>query len=213
VNPPDSASWSFPVALPEANHAADDTRWFYEEVQPYEARLRSYLRHRFPTIADIDDIVQETYARLLRERQAGKVFEARSYLFPVARNVVIDIFRRSRTVAIGGLGEIAELAVLEDKPDAAESAARDQELELLYEAISLLPDRCREIFSLRRLEGLSYREIGQRLGVSEKTVDAHLCNAIFRVRQYFIAQGVSRGVLQGCNEFSPDRAGAAAVKP
>ena len=106
VIPPDSASWSLPVTLPESGgasaRAAEETRWFREEVQPYEARLRSYLRHRFPTIADVDDIVQETYARLLRERQAGKVFEPRSYLFPVARNVVIDIFRRSRTVAAAG---------------------------------------------------------------------------------------------------------------
>jgi RNA polymerase sigma-70 factor (ECF subfamily) len=182
---------------------ADQARWFHEEVQPYEGKLRSYLRHRFPTIADVDDIVQETYARLLRERQAGKTFEPRSYLFPVARNVAIDIFRRSRTVAIGGLGEMADLGVLEEKPDAAESASQDQEVELLFEAISLLPERCREIFSLRRFHGLTHREIATQLGISVNTVDTQLCTAIFRCRQYFLARGVVRGRLQASNELKP----------
>lgn len=210
-----SASWSFSVALPElaaADRAGEQTRWFREEVQPYEAKLRAYLRQRFPTIGDVDDIVQETYARLFRERQAGKMFEARSYLFPVARNVAFDIFRRSRTIAIGGLGEMDGLGVLEERPDAAECASRDQELELLHEAIRLLPERCREVFSLRRLQGLSHRAIAEKLGISENTVDAQLCNAIFRCRQYFVARGVTRGRLQYLNELPTTRTPPAPAK-
>jgi RNA polymerase sigma factor (sigma-70 family) len=192
------APWSPPVA--SADGAADRTRelarWFAEEVLPYDAKLRGYLRHRFPTISDIDDIVQETYARVFRERAAGKMFEARSYLFPVARNLAIDIFRSSRTVAIGGSGEMARLGTFAEGPDAAESASHDQELELLREAIRALPARCREVFSLRRFGGLTHREIAEKLGISENTVDAQLCNAIFRCRQYFVSRGVSRGRVQ-----------------
>jgi RNA polymerase sigma-70 factor (ECF subfamily) len=180
-------------------------RWFREEVQPHEAKLRAYLRHRFPTIKDVDDIVQETYARLFRERRAGRTFDARAYLFPVARNVAFDIFRRSRSVAIGGLGEMAGLGVLEEKPDAAETASHRQELELLEQAIALLPERCRTVFTLRRLQGLSHRAIAEQLGISENTVDAQLCTAIFRCRQYFIAHGVSRGRLQGMNTLPSGR--------
>jgi RNA polymerase sigma-70 factor (ECF subfamily) len=203
VSSPQSVSWSFPVSLPAETVGSDHARWFAEEVQPYEGKLRAYLRHRFPTIGDVDDIVQETYARLFRERQAGKTFEARSYLFPVARNVAFDIFRRNRAIAIGGLGEMAGLGVLEERPDAAETACHDQELELLHEAIRLLPERCREVFALRRLQGLSHREIAERLGISENTVDAQLCNAIFRCRQYFVAHGVTRGRLQALGEINP----------
>ena len=199
-------SWPLPLALPEPCSAVPPdvelARWFREEVQPYEEKLRAYLRHRFPTISDVDDIVQETYARLFRERRAGKTFEARSYLFPVARNVAFDIFRRSRTIAIGGLGEMAGLGVLEERPDAAEAASHDQELDLLHEAIQLLPERCREIFALRRLQGLSHREIATKLGISENTVDAQLCNALFRCRQYFVSRGVARGRLQNLNAFA-----------
>src|SRR5262249_11803658 len=155
--------------------AAEQTRWFLEEVQPYEAKLRAYLRHRFPTVGDVDDIVQETYARLFRERRAGQGFEAAPFLFPVAAHVAFDIFRRNRTIAVGGLGEMDGLGVLEERPDAAEFASHNQEIELLQEAIRMLPERCREVFSLRRLQGLTHREIAERLGISENTVDAQLC--------------------------------------
>ena len=186
-----------PIASPSGTDGTRDlASWFAEEVLPYEAKLRGYLRHRFPTISDVDDIVQETYARLFRERRAGKTFEARSYLFPVARNLAIDLFRGSRTVAIGGTGEIARLGAFTEEPDAAESASHDQELELLHEAIQALPARCREVFSLRRFGGMTHREIAEKMGISENTVDAQLCNAIFRCRQYFVARGVSRGRMQ-----------------
>jgi RNA polymerase sigma factor (sigma-70 family) len=198
-------SWPSPVVLNEAvlpsEPEAEQARWFIQEVQPHEATLRGFLRQRFPTIGDIDDIVQETYARLFRERRAGRVFEARSYLFPVARNVAIDTFRRNRTIAFGGLGEIDRLGVLEERPDAAEAASYHQEIELLHEAIARLPERCREIFALRRLHGLSHREIALKLGISENTVDAQLCNGLFRCRQHFIARGVSRGRLQQLNDL------------
>lgn len=201
------------VALPErraaSEPAADQAQWFTEEVQPHEEKLRAYLRHRFPTISDVDDIVQETYARQFRERRAGRRFEARSYLFPVARNVAFDTFRRNRTIAIGGLGEMAGLGVLEETPDAAERASHDQEVELLHEAIRQLPERCRAVFALRRFEGLTHREIARKLGISENTVDAQLCTAIFRCRQYFVAHGVSRGRLQDLNELPVARTAAA----
>jgi RNA polymerase sigma-70 factor (ECF subfamily) len=211
VSSSNSAPWTFPVALSSRDNvpapSGEHARWFVEEVQPFEGKLRAYLHHRFPTIGDVDDVVQETYARVFRERRAGKVFEARSYVFAVARNVAFDTFRRSRTIAIGGLGEMAGLGVLEERPDAAESASQEQELELLEEAIQSLPERCRAVFTLRRFHGLSHREIGAQLGISDNTVDAHLCTAIFRCRQFFVARGVSRGRLQSLNAFPAGRSG------
>lgn len=75
-----------PVRLPQSEH----TRWFVEEVQPHESSLRSYLRCMFPSLPDIDDLVQESYARLIRAREAGRVSYVKAFPFTTARNAALD---------------------------------------------------------------------------------------------------------------------------
>ncbi len=175
-----------PVSPPNA----DQTRWFIEEVHPHEPALRAYLHGSFPTLRDIDDLVQEAYARLIRARNAGPVGHPKAYLFATARNAALDLFRRGKIVSIDGLAEIDQLSVLEEGPDAAERASHDQEIEILTDAIRGLPDRCRQILTMRRLEGLSHREIATALGISEHTVNAQLAIGVLRCRKHLINHGV-----------------------
>jgi RNA polymerase sigma factor (sigma-70 family) len=168
----------------------DQARWFAEEVHPHEPELRAFLRRHFPTVQDIDDLVQEAYMRLLRARHAGSIAEPRAYLFTTARNIACDLFRRQRPVSIEDLAETQRMAVVEDKADAAETASHSQEIELLIAAVQALPPRCREVVTLRKLHGLSYRDIAVRLGISENTVNAQLAIGLVRCRQYLAARGV-----------------------
>lgn len=170
--------------------AADDARWFLDEVRPHEPTLRSWLRSKFPSLPDLDDIVQETYARLFRARRhRGRIERPKPYLYATARNAALDVFRHERVVSVERLTENAGLAVLDHGPDAAEAASRDDELALLAEAIRTLPPRCREILILRKLHGLSQKQIAEKLGLAENTVAAQAslgvkkCAAFFRERQ------------------------------
>ena len=92
--------------------ASNLSKWFAEEVQPHEPALRAYLLRSFPSLADIDDLVQEAYARLVRARNAGKVSEARPYLFAMARNMACDVFRRSKIISFTGLADLDRLPVV-----------------------------------------------------------------------------------------------------
>ncbi|MBM3853877.1 MAG: RNA polymerase sigma factor, partial [Verrucomicrobia bacterium] len=168
---------------------ADDARWFMEQIQPHEAALRTYLRGRFSSLQDVDDLVQETYARLLRAREIGRASLTRAYLFTVARNVALDVLRHRHAVPIMALEEIDRWAVVEDQPDAAEALSHQQELDLLADAIRTLPPRCGEIVRLRRIAGLSYQDIAARLGVTESTVNAQLAIGLIRCRHYLSAHG------------------------
>jgi RNA polymerase sigma-70 factor (ECF subfamily) len=165
-------------------------KWFAEEVQPHEPALRAYLRRSFPSLADIDDLIQETYARLVRARRAGKVDEARPYLFATARNTACDVFRRSRIISITGLAEIECVPVVEERPATGEALARAQEVELLRDAIAALPPRCRQVFTLCKLYGRSHREVAQQLGISEHTVNAQIALGLLRCRDFLRARGV-----------------------
>jgi RNA polymerase sigma factor (sigma-70 family) len=165
-------------------------RWFAEEVRPHEPALRAYLRGRFPSLTDIDDLVQETYARIFRARWAGELNEVRPYLFAVARNAAVDLCRRNHSTVVGSMAEIDPQSVVEERPDSAELVSHEQELELLHEAIRALPERCREVFTLRKLQGLSHREIAAKLGISENTIEGQISIGVFRCRQYLAQRGV-----------------------
>jgi RNA polymerase sigma factor (sigma-70 family) len=173
-----------PLSRPE------QSRWFSEEVQPHEPELRAYLRGRFPSLGDIDDIVQETYARLFRLKRAGSLEETRPYLFATARNTAIDIFRHRGTISLEPLAEISDSDVVEERPGVAEALSRAQEIDILHQAIDALPGRCREILVLRKLQGCSHREIAQRLGISENTVNAQIALGVLRCRAFLRARGV-----------------------
>ncbi len=170
---------------------SEQARWFVEEVQPHESSLRAYLRGVFPLLPDVDDLVQESYARLIRARATGRVSYAKAFLFTTARNAALDFFRRRKVVSIDGVADLAALRVAEDRPDAAEAVNRQQELEMLAAAVRDLPDRCRQVLTLRLLYGLAHKEIAVELRISEHTVKAQLAKGMRRCADYFQQRGVS----------------------
>ena len=186
VPPPGSDSSAAAASTADAGAA----RWFTEQVQPHEFSLRAYLRTRFPQLRDLDDLVQEAFARVVRKRMSGPVTSPKSLLFTTARNAAFDIFRRQRIVHIEGIADLESLHVLEETPDAAESASHAQEIQLVADAIRALPTRCRQVFTLRKIYGLSYREIAEQLNISENTVNAQITMGVERCRQYLVERGV-----------------------
>jgi RNA polymerase sigma factor (sigma-70 family) len=179
---------TLPLPLPISPLDATVAEWFAREVHPHEPKLRAWLQARFPTLTDVDDLVQESYARLLHARQSGRLENPKSYLFATARHAALDFFRRRRIVAIEAVEEIDALPVLEEQPGVAESLERAQELRLLSEAMAMLPDRCRQAIVLQKLHGLSYREIAERLGITESTVNAQIAKGVVRIRDFMRAR-------------------------
>ncbi len=165
-------------------------RWFSEDVKPYEPALRAYLSKRFPSLPDHDDIVQETYTRLLRAKETGRLTFAKAFLFTAARNVAIDMFRRRRTLAHEPISELVALPVLEEAPNVAATLERQQRLELLIEAVASLPERCRQVMMLRHLDGLTYKEIAARLGISAETVKVHIMKGVRDCTTFFKQRGL-----------------------
>jgi RNA polymerase sigma-70 factor (ECF subfamily) len=165
---------------------SEQNRWFLEHVQPHEGMLRAWLRSRFISERDIDDVVQEAYVRLLRARNRGEVVSPKAFLFAVARNIGTDRLRHRHVAREEPLVESEAIAVLEEGESIPETIARNQELEILTEAIQSLPDRCRQIFTLRKVYGMSQAEIAGRLGVSESTVSAQLTIGVKKCMEFML---------------------------
>lgn len=169
-----------------------DSAWFAEAVQPHEVALRAWLRLRFPSVTDVDDVVQDTFARILqlRARDPLREHSVKPLLFTLARNLALDQLRRRQIVPMDALPLEDVLPAGEDAPDIPESISRRQELELLAEAIQSLPERCRRILTLRKIYGLPQREIARQLGIAEHTVEAQVGIGVRRCAAYLARYGL-----------------------
>ena len=166
------------------------THWFLEHLQPHESSLRAYLRSSLSSASDVDDVVQDTYARILKVRETADVRSGKALLFAVARNAVRDLFRHRAVARHEPITETADSPVLQDTTDVVEFVSRQQELALLAEAIRTLPTRCREVLLLRKIQGLSQKEIAARLGISENTVETLVAKGTRRCRDFLREHGV-----------------------
>ena len=171
--------------------SADQARWLAEEIQPHEAALRGYLRSKFPSI-ETDDVVQESYLKILKSHTSERVASAKAFFFAVARNTAINIFRRRQFYAETAVNELPPWRVLDGGHDAAESANTQFQFELAIEAIATLPNRCREVVTLIVVDRLGYAEIASRLGLSEATVRGQTAKGIERIADYIREKGERR---------------------
>lgn len=167
----------------------EQTEWFMEKVHPHEPALRGYLHGRVPP-ADVDDLVQETFVRLLRARERGRIESPRGLLFATARNALRDLFRRRATANTFPITDNEVSRVFDHTPAVPEMVSRRQETSLLAAAIVGLPPRCREILVLRKFENLSHREIARQLGIAEHTVEVQLTKALHRCEDFFARYGL-----------------------
>ena len=174
------------VDKPRSEHV----RWFTAEVLPHEPALRAWLIARFGPECEVDDLVQGAFARILRSEQAPHPDSAKAFLFATARNLAIDQLRHRRVVSFETLAELPESHVLDDKPGVGETVSRRQELELLTAAIQSLPERCRQVLTLRKIYGLSQKEIAAQLGISEHTVEAQVGIGVRRCAEYLARFGL-----------------------
>jgi RNA polymerase sigma-70 factor (ECF subfamily) len=171
--------------------AAEHDRWFVEHVAPHRPAVQAWLMARFPSLPDVDNVVQEAMARVFRARLKGPITAPRAHLFTTARNLALDTVRRQRVVRTEPITEATESFVSAEDQDVPTLVIRQEDLEVLTRAIGTLPERCRRVLTLRTAYGLTQKQIAQRLAVSESTVEKTMAQAIRGCADYF-ARGAGR---------------------
>jgi RNA polymerase sigma-70 factor (ECF subfamily) len=165
-------------------------QWIAAHILPYEGEVRGWLRRHVRTLtaSDVDDLLQEAYARLW-PADFARIANGRSYLYTVVRNLVAEQARRARIIPMERMGEIESLHItsIDSEPERRVSAR--QELARLQAIIASLPTQCRRAFELQKLHGLSQREIAHEMQISEKTVEKHLARALARVIELMSEEG------------------------
>lgn len=186
VSVPDSALLSAP---PCTASPADATQWFNQEVHPHGSQLKAHLRNSFPSIRDLDDVVQESYLRVWRAKAVRPIQSAKAFLFKVGRHIALDLVRRDRISPVTIAGDLASLPVLEDRLDAAEILTEQEKISLVGDAIVALPARTRAAIILHKVKGLSQADVARELGCTEKAVEHQIARGVQLCGQYLRQRG------------------------
>lgn len=166
--------------------------WLARNVLPHEALIRARLSHVYLPDMDIEDIIQEMYARILSVPSLEAIRYPRQYAIRTARSIVVDHIRHSRVISITSSGSLEQLNVALPETNTEERLEFQSEIREIAEALAKLPEACRETLILRRIEGLSQKETAQRLRVSEKAVEKYMAKGVWMLAELFGRGGKTR---------------------
>lgn len=148
-------------------------RWLAQQILPHEPALRRWLARHLPHDLALDDVVQETYARLVRVSDSAAITNAKAYFFQAARSVVLMHLRRARIVRIEAVADIRD-SLADHAPPVDETVLWREQLELYLGHVAQMPEKARAAFELRFHEGLSFAEIAQRLDMTENAAQKNV---------------------------------------
>ena len=179
--------------LASVTSMTEQDRQISEIIAEEGSRLRNFIRKRVPNEADVEDLLQEVFFEVIEANRLMEPVERWSaWMFKVARNRIIDLFRKKRREALANdpvaVSDRGQEVLLEDvlpSPDAgpAEAYARGVLLDELGEALAELPEEQREVFIAHEIEGYSFKEIAARSGVSVNTLLSRKHYAVLHLRR------------------------------
>lgn len=159
-------------------NACDRVQAFDAFLHDQHGGLLQFLRMRTPSEEDAKDAAQESLMRLLRYRETEPESSWKPLLYRIAINVVSEQFRRNGARQSGKHVPLEGLELPSQAPLQEEMIARAQGEAWLRAAILALPTRCRQVYLLSRMQGMTYPQIAQHCGISVKTVEKHISQAL-----------------------------------
>lgn len=156
----------------------NEERYLVQALE-FESVLRACLYRYARNASDVEELLQETYARLLTAGSSNEpeVRSVRAFSLTVARNVAFDWLRHKQVVPIELVADMGAMDILDERDQIDAIVNSHQELMMLVKAVQQLPERCRQVFTLRKVYGYSQKEIAARMKISENTVEQQLIKA------------------------------------
>jgi RNA polymerase sigma factor (sigma-70 family) len=183
----------------------DIVAWVGSHVLPHEAAVRAWLKRWTGRDQDVDDVIQEAYCRLSAMDDVTHVGNGRAYLFQTTRNIVLEQLRRSKIVRIDNVTDLGSLSIVDEAPPMDRIVAGARELQRVEQLIERLPLKCRRVFILRRIHGVSQREIARMLGITQASVEKQATRALKLIVSAMENDGLVEHPEGGTGERSRDR--------
>lgn len=151
---------------------------FSRHGEALRGALRRFVTRHINDISEVDDLVQDTFLRIVRRGHVEELENFQAYAFQTAASVIKDRLRRRKVRDADNHISFEPEAHGGEVPSAEASYLAREALRRTTLTLMELPELTRHVFVLRRIEGLPYKEIGLRLGISVSAANKHMVRAI-----------------------------------
>jgi RNA polymerase sigma-70 factor (ECF subfamily) len=164
---------------------SNDLTSLYERLN---TALKRYASRYFRRPQEIEDIVQEAFVRVLEAQNSRKIQVDDAYMYRTTRNLALNTLKKSETRLTDTVGDLLSETVLLESISLEDEFESRERFQLFCSAVRQLPRKCQRVFILRKVYGLSLKEIAERMDISVKTVEVHMTKAIVRCTDYMDAE-------------------------
>lgn len=165
--------------------------------------LKRFLARFFSDRQDIEDVAQEAFLRAYVAEQKKDIEQPKAFLFRIARNLALtQLTRKSRQIT-DYIEDFADPTVIESGETVDGEVEALESFGLYCEAVAALPEKCRQVFLLRKVHGLTHKEIAERMSMSVSSVEKYLRRGILECRAYVL----ERETVEPCREETSVRSG------
>ena len=146
--------------------------------------LKKFLTRFFSEQQDIEDVAQEAYLRAYIAEQQKDIEQPKAFLFRIAKNIALTKLNEKSRQITDYIEESGASIVLENVAAADDELEARQSLGLYCEAVAALPEKCRQVYLLRKVHGLAHKEIADRMLLSVSSVEKYLHNGVIACRAF-----------------------------
>lgn len=191
------------VQEPNDDHVSDEDQIEKKNVFNYfkqhEASLRRYISSFFITPQDIDDISQETFLRSFESNIKSTIRQPKSFMYRVAKNLILSEYRRSSYKLTDYIEDLEDHEEPLDISNLENDIDAQHTLGLFCEGLASLPEQCRRIVVMRKVYGLSIKEICERLDMPSSTINWNIAKGMIHCDN-LIEKNANSSVSQAKNE-------------
>lgn len=162
-----------------------------------ESFLKKFLTRFLSQPQDIEDVAQETFLKAFNAEKHQEIRSPKAFLFRIAKNAALTRLTKKSQLITDYIGDLDSPEVLCDGASVEDQVASRQKLAVFCQAAASLPPQCRRAFIMRKVYGLSHKEISGRLGISTSTVEKHVANGLQRCSNFMRDNVKSVGNVTG----------------
>lgn len=163
----------------------------------HESAIRRFIGKFLPRPNDIEDVTQEAFLKAFVAEKKHSIEQPKSFLFRVARNVALSHLRQKTRHPTEYIEDFEASDVVSTEWSSEDEVIARQQLGIRCEAVAKLTPSVRRVYLMRKVYGMSHKEISASLGIARSTVEKHLTKGIMLCERYVSEQaGVDQGPLK-----------------